>query len=115
MRYVNGKPVPTDPELLKPGKPEKKYRNKKTNRYYRNIAGFVFLILGGLFFVFMMQLEVAIGFIFLGLAILIGLIAILFDVVLKYDIGYEANEKLPEEDPTQAAREALLYDSMKDD
>ncbi|SFI02073.1 hypothetical protein SAMN05192551_105156 [Tindallia magadiensis] len=115
MRYVNGKPVPTDPDLLKPTESATKYRNKKTNRYYRTIAGLMFLVLGGFLFVLLTQLGVAIGFIFLGLAILLGLIAILFDVVLKYDIGYAANEKPPEEDPTQAAREALIYDSMKDD
>ena len=112
MRYVNGKPVKTDPELLNPE--GKKYRNKKSNKYYRNIAGALIVGLGGITFVLLTNLEVSIGVILIVLALIAVMVFVLFDMILKYDIGFVDGEKPSKDDPTREAREAVLHSMMKD-
>ncbi len=112
MRYINGRRVKTEPELTSPKK--KVYRNKKPNKFYRNIAGTIVMLLSGISFFVLTSMGVTVWLILFSLACIVALVTIIFDNVLKYDIGFSEGEKPPEDDPTREAREAVLYSMMKD-
>ena len=65
-------------------------------------------------FFLLTSIGVSLWLIMIALASVVTLTVIIFDVVLKYDIGFSEGEKPSQDDPTREAREAVLYSMMKD-